>query len=178
MATHTIQNTTAGDFSVGGLSGETYTISSAPFYQPSCAVYDNNLAMGENINICVKKLENRIIQLETDNSAQKMKIVEMEAAKFYNKNGTNKEWYDVISMLNDMHAAAHFGNNIITCDNIAERKYGFVGAVDGTIWEINMNVVKNSKSQMYIKNGRAILVPDAFYSIEGRSLLLDVINGE
>lgn len=182
MATNTTTTTTSGDcYSIPNVctTGGAFTIPTHQNIKISGYGSPNNLIIGEDMSDSLKKLENRIVQLEMENSEQKKKIADIEHNKLYNRNGTAKDWYDLVAMLNNMHSAAiYYGGHIIIGDNFPDCKYGFVNLTDGSIWEIGITIVKYTPEQMYIKNGKAILIPDAFNSLEGKNLLLDVINGK
>lgn len=157
----------AGDPSV---SYNTYTAPSATFGEGSILTSNMMFEYTERI----RKLEEKIQQMEKDAaSAQYNSTI--------NKGGTAILWWELRAMLNNMRDHIKYyrnnGGEIMFAQNPKELRYEFICGGTGNIWAITMSNIKVTSQEMYVSDGRGVLIPDAFKTQEGIDQLLNVING-
>jgi len=187
MATNTTAASTSGDGSLYSVATGTFIMPMANQNLQSYTITTgggSNTLDGDLLENSLKiTTENRIWELEEKikklEQAEAERIKQQENTKYFNTDGSSREWYHLDSMLSHMISWSMGGlNKIISADNLQERKYGFVCINTGHIWEIKINIVQGLEEHMFINNGKAILVPNAFYWADENKLLLEMINGK
>lgn len=142
----------------------TYTYNT---YQAPLPAYD--FYAGEPMEEVVKKLRDHIKNLEG-------RIQQLETPLppiSYNAN-----WLDLVSMLENIrhHIKGTPGAEVWPADNPRELKFGFVCSLTGKIWEIAISTVKAQMQKFWINDGQGIIIPDCFYSQEGKMELCKMLN--
>lgn len=131
---------------------------------PSPIYYDNNAIYEARI----KQLEDKLTIIESERAFEKSTILWEAPA-----------WITLTPMLQDMRSwVKNGGEKIVSADDLKNSAFGFICLSGYRKWSILMSNVRTTEQQMFISDGKAVVIPECFYTAQGKEYLLEVINAK